>query len=170
MNQTYRNILKWSLYGLLFLLAMLVQTVVLGSRTILGARLSLVPVVVACVACTQDHESGSLYALICAIVWTLSGESSGAVYLLMLPIAAAVGGYLCSTYLTHGLLPCFVMCLLALALTEGGVYAQRLYMGAPLPQNALELLGIQAALSLISAPIWWGLAHAIGRTGGTHGT
>lgn len=170
MNQTYRNILKWTLYGFLFLLVMMVQTVILGSRTILGTRLSLVPVAVACVACTQDHESGGLYALLCALAWTLSGESTGAVYLLMLPIAACVGGYLCSTYLTHGLLPSLAMCLLALSLCEGGVYLLRLFMGAPLPSNALELVGTQVGLSLVTAPLWWGLARLIGKTGGTYGT
>ena len=56
-NHRYRILLKWCLYSALFLLVLLLTTVVLGSRTFLGVKLSLVPVYVACVACREGHEA-----------------------------------------------------------------------------------------------------------------
>ena len=40
------RILRWTLYAALFLLALLVQTVVFGNRTILGAHPDLVAIVI----------------------------------------------------------------------------------------------------------------------------
>ena len=43
------HILRWSLYVVLFIVAMMVQTVVLGNRTLFGAHPHFVPVVITCV-------------------------------------------------------------------------------------------------------------------------
>ncbi len=166
MAHRYRKILKWTLYSLGLLVVVLLNTVVLGNRTFLGAKLSLVPVYVACVACREGHESGSVFALAAGLLWALSGVEDGAMFVLMLPLAAVIAGYFPATYLTRTLLPALPGCLLALVLCEGGVYLQRLYMDAPLPSNALALLGLQIAFSMITAPLFWWLTRWIGKAGG----
>ena len=67
-NHRYRILLKWCLYSALFLLVLLLTTVVLGSRTFLGVKLSLVPVYVACVACREGHEAGGFFALALSLI------------------------------------------------------------------------------------------------------
>ena len=165
-NHRYRILLKWCLYSALFLLVLLLTTVVLGSRTFLGVKLSLVPVYVACVACREGHEAGGFFALACALVWAMAGQSSGTVFMCLLPVAAVVAGFFCSTYLTRSLLPAMAGCLLALVLCEGGVYVLRLYLGEPLPSSGLALLGIQTGLSMLPAPLFWWLCRLIGKAGG----
>ena len=50
------RILRWTLYAALFLLALLVQTVVFGNRTILGAHPDLVAIVITCVCLREGPE------------------------------------------------------------------------------------------------------------------
>ena len=145
---------------------MMVSTVILGNRTFFGAKLSLVPVYVTCVACWEGHEAGGFFALACALVWALSGASGGAVFVLTLPVAAVVAGFFCTTYLTRSLLPAMAGCLLALALCEGGVLVQRLYMDAALPSNAPALLAVTVGLSMVTAPVQWWLVRLFGKVGG----
>lgn len=166
MNQRYRIFFKWICYSLGFLLVMLLATVILGHRTFFGAKLSLVPVYVTCVACREGHESGGFFALGSALVWALSGATGGAVWMLMLPVAAVIAGFFCTTYLTRALLPTAAFCLLGLALCEGGVYVQRLFMDAPMPSNAPVLTAVTVGLSLVSAPVFWALTRLIGKVGG----
>ena len=58
------RILRWTLYAALFLLALLVQTVVFGNRTILGAHPDLVAIVITCVCLREGPERGGTFALI----------------------------------------------------------------------------------------------------------
>lgn len=166
MAKRYRKLILWILYSLGFLLVLLLNTVVLGSRTFFGAKLSLVPVYVTCVACREGHERGGFFALAAGLVWALSGASGGAMFVLMLPVAAVISGYFTATYLNRTLLPAMAGCLLALLLCEGGIYLQRLYMAEPLPSNAAALLGIQIACSMITAPLFWWLTRLIRKAGG----
>lgn len=166
MNRKYRNLFKWALYSLGFLLVMMLATVILGNRAFFGAKLSLIPVYVVCVACREGHEAGGFFALACALVWALSGATGGAAFVLLLPVCALVAGFFCAAYLTRSLLPAMAFCLLGLALCEGGVYVQRLYLGAAMPHNAAALLGIQIGLSMLSAPLFWWLTRLIGKAGG----
>ena len=166
MAKRYRTVLKWALYSAALLAVLLLNTVVLGGRTFLGAKLSLVPVYVACVAGREGHESGSVFALAAGLLWALSGIEDGAMFVLMLPLAAVFAGYFPATYLTRTLLPALPGCLLALVLCEGAVYVQRLYMGLALPSDALALLGLQIAFSMLTAPLFWWLTRWIGKAGG----
>ena len=166
MAKRYRNLIKWALYSLAFLLVLLLNTAALGSRTFFGAKLSLVPVYVTCVACREGHEKGGLFALAAGLFWSLSGAAGGAMFVLMLPVAAVVSGYFTATYLSRTLLPAMAGCLLALVLCEGGIYLLRLYMAQPLPSDAAALLGIQIACSMVTAPLFWWLTRLIGKAGG----
>lgn len=166
MNRNYRNLLKWCLFSVGFLFVMMVSTVILGNRTFLGTKLSLVPIYVSCVACHEGHESGGFFALGASLLWALSGAAGGAVFVLMLPLASILASYFCNTYLTRSLLPAMASCLLALVLCEGGVYIQRSYMDAVMPPNALTLLALQVGLSMLTAPLFWGLTRLIGKAGG----
>lgn len=165
MNRRFLIPLKWTIYSALFLFVLLFSSVVLGDKTFFGAKLSLLPVYITCVACREGHESGGFFALITTFFWALSGASGVAVILVMLTLSCVIAGYICSAYLTRSLLPTAVFCLMSLVLSEGGVYAQRIFMGEPMPSNALLVLGITVGLSVLSAPLFWLLTRAIGKVG-----
>lgn len=87
------RILRWTLYAALFLLALLVQTVVFGNRTILGARIrSSWPLSSPASAARWPGAAAATFALIASLVWCLSGIDQGSVCLLVLtvlPVLAA---------------------------------------------------------------------------------
>ena len=89
------RILRWTLYAALFLLALLVQTVVFGNRTILGAHPDLVAIVITCVCLREGPERGGTFALIASLVWCLSGIDQGSVCLLVLTVLPVLGSILC---------------------------------------------------------------------------
>lgn len=78
MHATYKNALMWTLYGVLFLLIAVLQTVVFGRARFFGVKLTLIPVCLACVAMLAGAEAGALYGLCCGAVWCFTGASGGA--------------------------------------------------------------------------------------------
>ena len=64
MHATYKNALMWTLYGVLFLLIAVLQTVVFGRARFFGVKLTLIPVCLACVAMLAGAEAEALYAAI----------------------------------------------------------------------------------------------------------
>ena len=99
------RILRWTLYAALFLLALLVQTVVFGNRTILGAHPDLVAIVITCVCLREGPERGGTFALIASLVWCLSGIDQGSVCLLVLTVLPVLGSILCRAVLANRFLP-----------------------------------------------------------------
>jgi len=163
MNQRYKNILMWSLYALLFLFVMLLQTTVFGRQRFFGVKLSLIPVVLICVSVVTGHEEGGLYGLICAFIWHLSGAEDGSVAILTMTVCSIAAGYICITF-SHRFLPALLLCFGALLVHEGVVFAFRFYLGAAEGKLILWAL-ITAALSLPACPICYLLAKAIRKVG-----
>lgn len=115
------------------MLALLFESSVLGDRTFLGTKVSLVPAYVCCVACREGHEAGGWFALAATFFWVLSGVTGGPIFMVLLPVASILAAFVCNTWLTRSLFPALAGCLLATALCRVGVYLQRLYMDYPLP-------------------------------------
>ena len=80
MHATYKNALMWTLYGVLFLLIAVLQTVVFGRARFFGVKLTLIPVCIACVSMLAGAEAGALYGLCCGTVWCFTGAAGGAMH------------------------------------------------------------------------------------------
>ena len=52
----WQGVLKWSLYGLLTLLVLLLQTVVLAKLPVLGIKLTPLPALIGCVCVREGPE------------------------------------------------------------------------------------------------------------------
>lgn len=116
------HILRWALYFLLLLLAILVQTVVFGNHTILGVHPSLVPVVIVCVCMREGPERGGLFALLGSLFWYLSGADHGSISIGVLTIVPVIGGLLTRSVLVNRFVPCLVVTLLTLFLEQSIVF------------------------------------------------
>lgn len=152
------------------LLALLVESSVLGDRTFFGSKASLLPAYVCCVACREGHEPGGWFALGATLFWAMSGVTGGPVFMFLLPAASILASFVCNTWLTRSLFPALAGCLMAAALCHFGVYLQRLYMDYPMPPDALRLTVFQVLISMVPAPLlWWGTG-LIERSGGSNKT
>lgn len=123
------RILRWTLYALLFLLAMMAQTVVFGNRTILGVQPDLVPVVIVCVCLREGAERGGLYALLCSLLWWLSGADQGSLCIAVLTVLPVLGSILCRAFLSEEYLPCLCLTVLTLLVEQSAMFFLRYMFG-----------------------------------------
>ncbi len=165
MRDTYKNLLMWTLYALLFLLTTVLQTVIFGKPRFLGVKLSLVPVCVACVSMYCGSERGAIFGLCCGTFWCFSGADGGAFHILLLCLCGAVCGYLCDRYFVRNLVSAMLMSLLTLGFCQGILFLLRCYMGTARLSSAPALL-LQIGLSLPSLLILSPLSRLIRKTGG----
>lgn len=108
------HILRWTLYSLLFLLAMMLQTVVLGNRPVFGTQPDLITVVIVCVCLREGAEHGGLFALLTSLLWCLSGAADGSISIAILTILPVLGSILCSSLLSNRFLPSLLVTALTL--------------------------------------------------------
>lgn len=164
MHATYKNALMWTLYGVLFLLIAVLQTVVFGRARFFGVKLTLIPVCLACVAMLAGARGrGALRPLLRRrLVFT--GASGGAMHIVLLTICGAVIGYLCDRYLVRQLLSAVLMSLLALVFCQTILFLLQCYLGT-VHIGMIAALPIQIGLSLLSCPLLYLGAWAIRKVG-----
>ena len=164
MHATYKNALMWTLYGVLFLLIAVLQTVVFGRARFFGVKLTLIPVCIACVSMLAGAEAGALYGLCCGTVWCFTGAAGGAMHIVLLTVCGAVIGYICDRYLVRQLLSAILMSLLALVFCQTLLFLFQCYLGT-IYIGTIYTLPIQIGLSLLSCPLLYLGAWAIRKVG-----
>ena len=88
-----KQVLKWVLYALVCLAALVLQDVLMGRMSIRGATTDLVPAAILLIAVISDCHDGSLFALIASLMFVFSGSSPGPyvlAYLTIFGVGAAV--------------------------------------------------------------------------------
>jgi hypothetical protein len=88
-----RQVLQWSLYGLLCLFLLIVQIVIMSQVSIRGATTDLVPMAILLICVISDAYAGSLFAIIASTLFVFSGASPGPyviAYITVLGVAAAL--------------------------------------------------------------------------------
>lgn len=159
-----KKAIMWSLYALLLVGLVLLQTVFLGRISIWGIHLDLLPVLTACVAVCCGAEQGGTFALCAGLLWALSGGSDGGMTTVCLTVSAIGAGYLCDAVLHRNLLTATVMCAMCCLVTFFGIYLVRIYLDGTGLWGAAKCL-LQTAVSLVTAPgIYW-LARKIRKAG-----
>ena len=148
MSNRYRTILMWTLYGVMFLLATVVQTVLFGHARFLGAKVALLPVVLACITMHTGAEHGGLFGLIAGAVWCLSDGDGGGLSVISMTLAALAAGYLCDRYLNRNLLSACMMSAMSLVICQGLLCLLKLYLGTAGAESILMFF----AQLLISVP------------------
>lgn len=161
----WMHILRWSLYALLLLTAMLVQTVVLGNHTLWGAKPDFVPVVIACVCLREGAQRGGLFALLGSIFWALSGADMGSVYIIVLTVIPIWGTLLYKEFLFSRFLPCLVLCFLTLAVQHNVMFFLR-FVYEPIDFNLYFTRLVPCVLvSLLAQPLCYWLVNCIVKIG-----
>ena len=164
MHATYKNALMWTLYGVLFLLIAVLQTVVFGRARFFGVKLTLIPVCIACVSMLAGAEAGALYGLCCGTVWCFTGAAGGAMHIVLLTVCGAVIGYICDRYLVRQLLSAILMSLLALVFCQTLLFLFQCYLGT-IHIVMITALPVQIGLSLLACPLLYLGAWAIRKVG-----
>lgn len=167
--------LKWSLYALLTLLVLLLQSVVLAKQPVLGTRLTPLPALIVCICIREGPEKGGLYAILATLFWCLSGGDFGNLSVAVIPVGAILSAVLCRAVLTLRFLPALLCCLAVSLLNDCVIFAFKLILPptVPLisnpptvaPENFWKVLLPGAALSAFFIPLHYALVKLIGRIG-----
>lgn len=164
MKQQTRNLLMWVLYTLLFLAVMLAQTAVFGRLRFFGVKLSLLPVVLACVSLHVGNEAGAIYSLLACLLWCLSGADSGATAIVTGTVIGTLAGYLCDAVYARKLVPAIFISFGALLIYEGAAFLLKVYFGSA----ALRLwywIPVQCVLSVPAVLVLYPVSKLIRKAG-----
>ena len=77
-RQQRMSLLKWSLYGLICLLCLVVQDVIMSRISLFGATTDLVPMVILLITVLLGSEYGSTFVLIASTLYWFTGSAPGA--------------------------------------------------------------------------------------------
>ncbi len=160
------GILKWSLYGLLTLFVLLLQTVLLSRLPVLGVKLAPLPLLIVCVCVREGPEKGGVYAILATLFWCLSGSDFGNLSVAVIPIGAMLSAVLCRAFLTLRLLPTALCCLAVTLLDATAIFVFKLILPPTVAvENYWQVLLPGVGLSMAFMPIHYALVKLIGRIG-----
>jgi len=148
-------ILKWALYTLLFLLAMLLQTVILPRLRINGIALTAVPVCIACVAVWEGSAAGGIFAICCGIFYSLSGVDCGPIFVLTFAVSAVLSGGICEHYTVRGFVSSLMLSLMSLAICQTIAFVLRVYANIVAAKYWSTLLIPEILLSILLVPFFY---------------
>ena len=165
-KRQWLGILKWSLYGLLTLLVLLLQTVVLSQLPVRGVKLSPLPALIVCVCVREGPEKGGVYAILATLFWCLSGADFGNLSVAVIPIGAMLSAVLCRAVLTMGFVPTALCCLGVTLVDAAVIFVFKLILPPTVAlENLWRLLLPGVAMSMVFVPIHYGLVKLISRIG-----
>lgn len=159
------GLVRWTLFGVLCLVALLVQDVMVCRVNIGGAGMDLVPCVIIMITCLQGVEPGCLFALITSLLYCFSGSAPGPYVLPMITILAMMAAIFRQACLRKGFFSILLSTAAGLLSYELLLFAIGLFLRYTTPQRAGAMV-LTALLSLLAVPVAYPMALAIGKIGG----
>lgn len=122
-------LLKWVLFGLIWILALTIQDVLMAQFHFLGATTDLVPCFILLTAVTIGTEQGSVFALIAALFYHFSGSAPGPYAVALIPIFAIGCGLFRENFWRRGFASDVLCAAIAMFLYESGVFISGTFSG-----------------------------------------
>ncbi len=162
--------MKMALYGVVLLLAMLLDGAVFGALDLRYSP-SVMPIAVACIGLWEGTERGTIFGLVggCLRVWSTELTMYGAWCLFILTLIGLASGLLAERFLLQGWKTALGVSIPALLFTDG-LYAIVLSINGTLPAGAFfnEFLP-RCLLSLLFCLFFFPVTRYVSRIGGFHG-
>lgn len=168
-RQQWKQLVKWSVYGVFFLILLLLQTVVAAKNPVFGIKLCLIPAFLVCVCIKEGPEAGGLFALIGSVVWCLSGSDYGNLTIVTLTICAIVSSVLCRTLLNDRLLAVWLCVLSSCLINDSVIFLFKIILVNIDVRNFWRILLPGAAASSVFSLVIYPLVRLIHRIGGSNG-
>ena len=166
LSQRQRHgLLRWSLFGGLCVLALLVQDTMLFRLNVFGAGTDLVPCMILMITCLQGSEQGSVFALVASLLYYFSGSAPGPYVVPLITVFAILAVIFRQACLRQGLFSILLSTGLGLVCYEMGLFGIGLFLKHTLTQWAGTMI-LTAGLSLLAVPVVYPVARVIGKIGG----
>ena len=166
LSQRQRHgLLRWTLFGLLCVLALLVQDTMVCRISIFGAGTDLVPCVILMITCLQGAEQGCIFALVSSVLYFFSGSAPGPYVVPLITVFAVLAVIFRQACLRQGFFSILISTGLGLVCYEMGLFGIGLFLKHTLTQWA-GVMFLTALLSLLAVPVAYPIARAISKIGG----
>ena len=168
-RRQWLGVLRWTLYSLLLLFVLLLQTVVLARNPVFGAKLAPVSVVIICVCIREGPEKGGLFALLASLFWYMSGAYYGNLAVAILPVGSILAAVLCRSAFRQRLLSTLLFCFAICLLNDLTVFIFKLLLLEKLAlRNLWQVLLPGTCLTMLFVPLIYFPVKLIHRIGGKH--
>ena len=159
------SLLRWTLYGLVCLVGLIVQDVVLYRVNYRDGGTDLLPCLIFVITALEGGETGSVFALVASVLYYLSGSAPGPY---MIPVITAIAAFTAifrQACLRRGFFSILLCAAGSMLLYEMIVFAVELFLGN-IPQSRAQAMALTAAYTLVAVPVCYPLLRAIGKIGG----
>lgn len=159
------GLLRWSAFGLLCVLTLLVQDAVAYQVDLFGAGLDLVPCVILMITVLQGAELGSVFALVASIVYYFSGSAQGPYVVPLITVIAILAVIFRQACLRKGFFSILLSTALGMLCYELLLHSIGLFLNHTVSYWTMAAV-FTALLSLVAVPVGYPIARAIGKIGG----
>lgn len=122
------HLLKWGLYALTIILALVIQDVIMSRIAFLGATTDLAVTVILLITVIESSETGSIFVLIASFLYYFSGSAPGPYVIGLMTFVGVAASMLRQLYL-HRSRSAIVLCAgAALMAYEIGLYAVGVFL------------------------------------------
>lgn len=168
-QQQRRSLIKWVLYAALMILLSVLQDVIFSQLRVNGAATDLVPCAIFLVCLAEGTERGSVFALICSLLFLFSGTAPGPYAMVFSTALAVVVTAFRQGYLQKGFFASMLCTLVAMFVYELALFGIGLFLQLTTAQRLTSFL-ITAALTMLAAPILYAIVRFISKIGGSEWT
>ena len=166
LSQRQRHgLLRWTLFGALCVLALLVQDTMLYWVNISGAGTDLVPCVILMITCLQGAEQGCVFSLVASLLYYFSGSAPGPYVVPLITVFAVLAVIFRQACLRQGFFSILISTGLGMLCYEMVLFGIGLFLKHTLPQWTFAMV-LTALLSLVAVPVAYPIARAISKIGG----
>ena len=124
-----RQVLQWSLYGLVLLFLLVLQDVIMSRVSISGATTDLVPAAILLITVISDVYAGSLFAIIASTLYVFTGSAPGPYAVGFLTVLGIVAAFFRQSWWRRGFRSHILCAGLVLLVYELAVYGTGLFLG-----------------------------------------
>lgn len=123
------RLLKWTLFALIWILALTLQDVIMAHFSFFGATTDLVPCFILLTAVTIGSELGCIFSLVAALFYYFSGSAPGPYAVAFLPLLSIVAGLFRENFWRRGFASDVLCASIAMMLYEIFVFAAGTFSG-----------------------------------------
>ena len=159
------QILKWCLYALLAIAALLVQDTVLARIRIGGATTDLLVGVVMLVAMLEGAENGGAFALLMSVFYYLSGSAPGPYVVVLVTAVAILGSLYRQGYWSQSMSSTLLCSFLSMVSYEVLLMIAGIFMKLTVLRRIGVFLSVAVLTTIALVPLYY-IARSIGQIGG----
>ena len=160
-----QTFLRWFLFATVCVVAPMVQDEIMSRVRIFDTTTDLVPSCILAVCILQGGESGSIFALIGALIFYFSGSSPG---LSCIPLITTLGIFAAifrQAYLRQGFFTLLICLALTMVLYELATFGVGLFLEYTIPSR-LSAFCVSGLMTLAVVPLIYPILMSIGKIGG----